>query len=112
MDSLNIYESLILLKFLNMKYNMFAIARSCQKTIEIPATAYFLSCESLSDCTKRQGFYKCLDLSGLPDLLNLRLVIKSQIQCWQAGWRKAQRINLSNTGCQNKMVDVLFHTPV
>jgi len=66
MDSLNNYVSLILLKLLNVKHNMFSLARCCQKALEIPTASYVLSCQSLSDCAKRHRLHKCLDLSGLP----------------------------------------------
>ena len=71
MDSLNNYDSLILLKLLNVKHKVFALARCCQKALEIPVASDVLSCQSLSDCAKRHCLDKRLDLSGLPCFVDL-----------------------------------------
>ncbi len=63
-------NSLILLKLLNMKHNVFAVARCSQKTGEAPGTAYGLFDKPLSQCTKSHRFHRRLDLSCLPRLLN------------------------------------------
>ncbi len=111
MDSLNNYESLILLKFLNVKHNMLAVARCRQKTIETPAATYALSCQPLGHCTERHRLHKRLDLSGLPRLVDLRLVRKPQIQCWQAGRCIAKWRHFGNGSRQNKMVGMVCHAP-
>ncbi len=71
MDSLNNYDPLILLKFLNVKHNLFAIARCRQKTIETPTATHFLSCQTLCNCAERHCFHLRLDLSGLARFVDL-----------------------------------------
>jgi len=71
MDSLNNYVSLILLKLLNVKHKVFALARCCQKSVEFPVASHVLSCQSLGDCAKCDRLDKCLDLPGLPCLVDL-----------------------------------------
>ncbi len=104
-------NSLILLKFLDMKHNVPAVARCSQKTVEAPGTANRLFNKPLSQCPKRHCFQSCLDLSGLPCLLNFRLMFKSQVQSRQSGRCVAQAIKLGNTGGQDKVVGNVVHAP-
>ncbi len=73
-------NSLILLKFLNVKHDVLAIARCRQKTVEPPGTAYGLFCKPFSQCTKGHRFQCRLHLSYLPCFLNFRLMFKSDVQ--------------------------------
>ena len=91
-------NSLILLKFLDMKHNISAVARCSQKTIEAPGTANRLSDKPLSQCPKRYCFQSCLDLPGLSAFLNFRLMFQSQVQGRQSGRCVAQAVKLGNTG--------------
>ncbi len=111
MDSLNIYDPLILLKFLNVKNNMFSIARCCQKTRESPPATYVLSGYSFSNGAKSHRFHCRLYLSCLPGFLNFRLVFEFHIQCWQSGWCVTQGIKLGDTGSQSKLVNNVVHSP-
>ncbi len=104
-------NSLILLKLLNVKHDVLAIARGRQKTVEPPDTADGLLGKPLSHCAKGHRFQCRLHLSCLPGFLNLRLMIESDVQRRQSGWRVAQRINSGDTGSQNKVVGNVIHTP-
>jgi len=111
MDSLNNYESLILLKFLNVKHSMLAVTRGCQKSIETPVASQVLPGDSLCNSTECHRLQPRLDLSGLPGFFNFGFMLKPQIQCRQTGRRIAKGIYFGNRSCQNKMVDSLLHAP-
>jgi len=104
-------NSLILLKFLNVKHDVLAIARCRQKTVESPGTGYGLFCKPLSYCAKGHRFQCRLHLSYLPRFLNLRLMLKSDVQRRQTGWCVTQGINSGDTGSQNKLIGNVVHTP-
>lgn len=94
-----------------MKYNILAVTRCCQKTLEAPAAAYGLFRKPLGQRTKSHRLHRRLDLSCLPCFLNLRGMLKFQIQCRQSGWRVARGIQLSDTGRQDKLIGKVLHTP-
>jgi hypothetical protein len=59
-----------LLKFLNVKHKLFAIARAGQETVEAPTAAYGLLDKPLGHCAKSHRFHYRLHLSGLTCFLD------------------------------------------
>lgn len=94
-----------------MQHDVFAIARGCQKTIELPVAAYRLLNQTLGNRSKSHRLHHRPDLSCHSRLLNLRLMLKSQIQCRQSGWRIAQSIKLSDASSQDKLIGKDVHAP-
>ena len=110
MDSLNYDDCVNLLKLLNMKNDVLAVARGCQKTVEAPGTANSLLCKPFCQCTESNCFHCRFDLSDLTCFQNLRRMVEDQVQSGQSGWRVTHRTKLCNTATQGKLIHLSLAT--